>query len=141
MTVSYVQRLGTPVLKQFWQDVLQLNDLLIREECPCALAVTTYVCLLSSHNFSSQFVLLRTIFVLFGYHLWPWVLFTLGRACPLTTLLAQGESVPPNDSRINPSHHLYQPTLQKQLTCCVLCNTARLSYRWFDAGSSTGTKR
>jgi len=61
MSVSYVQRLGTPVLKQFWQDVLQLNDLLRREECPCALAVTTYVCLLSNRNFSSQFVLLRTV--------------------------------------------------------------------------------
>ena len=34
------------------------------------------------------------------------------RACPLTTLLAQGESVPPIDSRINPSHHLYQAALQ-----------------------------
>ena len=52
MTVSYVQRLVTPVLKQFWQDVLELNDLLRREECPCALAVTTYVSLLSNHNFS-----------------------------------------------------------------------------------------
>ena len=66
MTVSYVRRLGTPVLKQFWQDVIQLNDLLRREECPCALAVTTYVCLLSNHNFSLQFVSLSSTFVVFG---------------------------------------------------------------------------
>jgi hypothetical protein len=34
-------------------------------------------------------------------------------------LLVQGESVLPNDSLINPSHHLYQWALQKQLSCCA----------------------
>ena len=133
--------LGTPVLKQFWQHLIQLNDLLRVGECPCTLVVTTYVCLLSNHNFSLQFVLLRALFVVLGWHLWPWVLFTLVRACLLPMLLVQGESVPPNDSHINTSHHLRIPTDTAQFPCCELSNTERRSFWTFDDDSSIGTKR
>jgi hypothetical protein len=50
-------------------------------------------------------------------HVLTFVLFTFVRGCLLTELLAQGESVLPSDTLMNPDHQLYQWTLQKQLTC------------------------
>lgn len=75
--------------------------------------------LLPSLHRSLCFAIATLYVILFTYFIWhvlAWALFTFVWACLIMKLLAQGESVLPNDSLINSGHHPYQRTLQKQLT-------------------------